>query len=110
MNNEKEYLTAWFNKRIENVKRHMDKSDYEACIQSLRSYSINEQEIDPVRKLVFQRNSNPTNETLKMSLEQYYNRGKTITSEYHDLRLEVALYELKEQEPEKFNNLSNLSF
>ena len=45
-----------------------------------------------------------------MSLEQYYNRGKSITSEYHDLRLEVALYELKEQEPERFDNLSKLSF
>jgi predicted ATPase len=110
MNNEKEDLTGWFNKRIENVKRHMDESDYETHIEYLKCDSIGEQEINPVKKLVFQRNSNPTNETLKMSLEQYYNRGKSITSEYHDLRLEVALYELKEQQPERFDNLINLSF
>ncbi|MEG3840051.1 hypothetical protein [Microcoleus sp. herbarium14] len=88
----------------------MDKSDYEACIQFLKNDSINEQEIEPVRKLIFQRNSNPTDETLKISLEQYYNHGKTITSEYHDLKLEVALYELKEQKPERFDNFGNLSF
>lgn len=67
MNNGKEDLTAWFNKRIENVERHMDKSDYEACIQSLKNDSINEQEIEPVRRLVFQRSSNPTDETYPLN-------------------------------------------
>lgn len=110
MNNEKEDLKAWFNKRVENVVEHMDQSDYEAYIQSLKNDSIDDPEIEPVRRLVFQKNNNSTDETLKISLEQYYNRGKTITSEYHDLRLEVALYELKEQEPEKFDNLRRLSF
>ena len=110
MNNEKQNLKAWFHKRVENADRHIDESDYDACLVSLHHSSINEKEIEPVRKMVFQKNNNPTDETLKISLEGYYNRGKNITSEYHDLRLEVALYELKKQEPQKFDNLCRLSF
>jgi len=108
MNNEKENLKAWFDKRVENADRHMDESDYDACLVSLHHSSINEEEIAPVRKMVFQKNNNPTDEALKMALEGYYNRGKTITSEYHNLRLEVALYELKKENPEKFDNLYRL--
>jgi predicted ATPase len=109
MNNAKKDLKIWLKERLKNVNQ-MDKSDYETHIEYLKCDSIGEQEINPVRKLVFQKNSNPTNETLKISLEGYYNRGKNITSEYHNLRLEVALYELKEQEPQKFDNLCRLSF
>jgi len=109
MNNAKEDLKVWFKERLKNVN-YMDESDYETHIEYLKCDSIGKEEIDPVRKLVFQKNSNPTNETLKISLEGYYNRGKNITSEYHDLRLEVALYELKKQEPQKFDNLCRLSF
>ena len=109
MDNEKEDLNTWFYERIKEAN-FMDESNYDTNLELLKHYQTHETRMKLVRKMVFQENKNPTDENLKIGLEDYYNQCKKTTSEERNLALTVALYELKKEKPEKFDHFRSLSF
>lgn len=90
---------------------NMNKNDYDSCIKDFKETGV---DLDLIRKVIFQKDQNPTEEALKEALKQYYlsdEAGKEslkpyIVSELQDpytTKLSVVLYELKEKNSEKFD-------
>ncbi|MGB7894877.1 MAG: hypothetical protein WCF82_23665 [Microcoleus sp.] len=95
-------------KEIVDEAENMDNNFYDSHIKDWKKRGV---DLDLIRKGIFQKHQNPTDEAMNVSLKQYYETSKQeLSKEYvaHyevpiHTKLAVVLYELKEENSEKFD-------
>ena len=82
----------------------MNKNDYDSYIKDFKERGV---DIALIRKVIFQKHENATDEAMKVALKPYYEISKQqdISEQQYlyTTKLSVVLYELKEENSDKLD-------